>query len=261
MFWTGDRVKEQHIVTLKCFLKKEDIVLPDKEEPKMNARRHQGNVNLDSEVNRLAATPPSVVQRLLLACGVVGPVLFIVTFLIEGVTRPGYNSLVFPVSALESGPLGWIQVANFIVFGFFIGGFAVGLRKALVGGIGVIWLPLLEGVVALGLLGDGIFTHDPLHTVCDVVTFTSALVVCIIFARRFAGDSRWRGWATYSIVTGILLVVFLTTFGVAMTHHGPAGLFEKLAILVRAIWTILLAARLLVRPGRLSPQEEIQLTF
>jgi len=224
----------------------------------MNARRHQDNVNLDSEVSRPIAAPPSIVLRLLLACGIVGPTLFIVTFLIEGATRPGYNSLVFTVSALENGPFGWIQIANFIVFGLFIGGFAVGLRKALVGGIGAIWLPLLEGVVALGLIGDGIFTHDPLHTVCDVVTFTSALVVCIIFARRFAGDSRWRGWATYSIVTGILLVVFLTTFGVLMTHHGPAGLFEKLAILVRAIWTILLAAQLLARPERLSPRETMQ---
>ena len=220
----------------------------------MTTRPHESNVNPDSGVSGLVTTPQSVVQRLLLACGVVGPVIFIATFLIEGATRLGYNSLLLPVSALENGPLGWMQVANFIVFGLFIGGFAVGLRKALVGGIGVIWLPLLEGFVALGLIGDGIFTHDPLHTVCDILTFTSALLVCLIFARRIAGDSRWRGWAIYSIVTGILLVAFLITFGVAMTHNGPAGLFEKLAILVRAIWTVLLAARLLAGTS-LSPQD------
>lgn len=220
----------------------------------MNARPHQDNMNPDSGVSELVATSPSVVQRLLLACGIVGPVLFIVTFIIEGATRPAYNSLLLTVSALENGSLGWIQVANFIVFGFFIAGFAIGLRNALVAGIGVTSLPLFEGFVALGLIGDGIFTHDPLHTVCDVLTFTSALVVCIIFARRVARDPRWKGWATYSIVTGILLVVLLTTFGVAMSLHGPAGLFEKLAVLVRATWTVLLAVRLLARPGRLSPQ-------
>lgn len=221
----------------------------------MNARPHQDNVNPDSGVIGLVATSSPVIQRLLLACGIVGPVLFVVTFLIEGATRPGYNSLLLTVSALENGPLGWMQIANFIVFGLFIGGFAIALRKALGAGIGVTWLPLFEGLVALGLIGDGIFTHDPLHTVFDVLTFTSALVVCIIFARCIARDSRWSGWATYSIVTGILLVVFLTTFGVAMTHNGPAGLFEKLAILVRAIWTVLLAARLLAGPGRLLPQK------
>ena len=221
----------------------------------MNVRPHQDNRNPESGVSGPIATSPSIVQRLLLACGIVGPVLFIVTFIIAGITRPGYNSLLLTVSALENGPLGWIQVVNFIVFGLFIAGFAIGLRNALVAGFGVIWLPLFEVLVALGLIGDGIFPRDPLHTACDILTFTSALIVCIIFARRVAGDPRWHGWATYSIVTGILLVVLLTTFGVSMSHHGPAGLFEKLAILVRAIWTVLLAALLLASPGRLSPQK------
>ena len=221
----------------------------------MNVPPHQDNMNPYNGVSGLVATSPSIIQRLLLACGIVGPVLFIVTFIIEGATRPGYNSLLLTVSALENGPLGWIQVVNFIVFGLFIAGFAIGLRNALVAGFGATWLPLFEGLVALGLVGDGIFTHDPLHTVCDILTFTSALIVCIIFARRVAGDSRWRGWAIYSIVIGILLVVLLTAFGVSMSHHGPAGLFEKLAILVRAIWTVLLAARLLASPGRLSPRK------
>jgi hypothetical protein len=243
MFWTADRMKE-------------DIELPGMEEPKMNARRHQDNVNLDSKVNRFVAAPSFVVQRLLLACGVVGPVLFNVTYLIEGVSRPGYNSLILPISALEAGSLGWIQDANFIVFGLLIGCFAVGLRKAFIRGFGAVVVPLLEGFVMLGLIGDGIFTRDPLHTACDILTFTAAVATSLVCARRFAGDPRWRGWAAYSIATAILAVIFLILFGVAMTHNGPAGLFEKLATLIRSIWTFLLAIRLLIRPGSLLPQEE-----
>jgi Protein of unknown function (DUF998) len=221
----------------------------------MNTQPGKYNPNPGSEVGGLITAPQPVVQRLLLACGVVGPVLFNVTYLIEGATRPGYNSLRLTVSALESGPLGWIQVANFIVFGLLIGCFAVGLRKALVRGFGATLLPLLEGFAMLGLIGDGIFTRDPLHLFCDILALAPGVVASFVFARRFAGDPRWRGWATYSIVTAILAVVLLIAFGVALTHNGPAGLFEKMATLVRSTFLLLLAARLLASPGRLAPQE------
>jgi hypothetical protein len=32
------------------------------------------------------------ITRVLLACGVIGPLLFIIMFLIEGATRPGYSA-------------------------------------------------------------------------------------------------------------------------------------------------------------------------
>ena len=195
-------------------------------------------------------------QRLLLACGVVGPVLFILAFLIEGLTRPGYSSLTQTISSLEAGPLGWMQQANFIVFGLLMAGFAAGLRLALVPGIGSLWGPLLEGVVALGLIGDGIFTQDPLHTLCDIVTFTAAMGVCFVLARRFAADARWRGWAAYSIATALLMVVCLIAFGINLRHHGDAGLFERLAVLVRSLWTVLFVARLLTGTS-LAPREEL----
>lgn len=193
--------------------------------------------------------------QLLLVCGVVGPVLFVVAFLLEGVTRPEYHSLVQSISSLEAGPTGWVQQLNFIVFGLFMASFAAGLRLTLVRGVGSLWGPLFEGVVALGLIGDGIFTQDPLHTLFDIVTFSAAMGVCFVLARRFASDARWRGWALYSVATALLMVLFLVAFGVNLTHHGEAGLFERLAVLVRSLWTVLFVVRLL-SGTTLSPQEE-----
>ncbi|HEV7214556.1 MAG TPA: DUF998 domain-containing protein [Chloroflexota bacterium] len=200
----------------------------------------------------------STARRFLLACGIVGPPLFIVAFLVEGVTRAGYNGLTQPISSLEAGPLGWMQQVNFLVFGLLIACFAVALRMALIQGIGSFWGPLLEGFVALGLVGDGIFTQDPLHTIWDVVTFTAAMGVCFVLARRFATDARWRGWATYSIATAVLMVLCLVLFGGNLRHHGDAGLFERLAVLVRSLWTVLFIARLLRGTG-FSPQPEVSL--
>jgi hypothetical protein len=90
----------------------------------------------------------------LLACGVIGPPVFIVVFLIEdAVIRPaGYSALGHPVSGFAIGELDWVQTATFFVTGLLLLGFAVGLRSAPLrrygGGIRV---PVLFGLTALGL--------------------------------------------------------------------------------------------------------------
>jgi len=48
--------------------------------------------------------------------GVAGAVLFTTIYLIEGMTRPDYNALQQPISALSLGPGGWLQQANFILY-------------------------------------------------------------------------------------------------------------------------------------------------
>ncbi len=222
-----------------------------KSEPGINGRFNESSVNSDS-------TAKSLVTRGLLACGVVGSVLFNTVYLIEGVTRSQYDAWKQPISSLSMGSSGWMQRADFIVFGLFIACFAIGLRKALAGGIGATWVPLLQGLVALGLLGDGVFTQDPVHTLCDILTFSSIVVLCFVFARRFVRNPFWRYWATYSIATAILGVGFLTAFGVAMTLKGPAGFFERLATLAVSIWTILIAARLMSGSEHSSSQDQVQ---
>src|SRR5260221_12460139 len=69
--------------------------------------------------------------RLLLAGGLVGPLLFIVVLLIEGATRPGYNAWRHFGSQLSLGDQGWEQIANFLICGVLCVGFALGLRRVL----------------------------------------------------------------------------------------------------------------------------------
>src|SRR6266704_1657607 len=56
------------------------------------------------------------ITRLLLACGVIGSLLFIIVFLIEGATRPGYSAWRHAVSQLCLGDQGWMNSVN-IFFG------------------------------------------------------------------------------------------------------------------------------------------------
>lgn len=65
-------------------------------------------------------------QRILLTCGVIAPLFFIVMFLIEGATRADYSPLRQPVSSLAIGEMGWTQTLNFLVTGSLLLIFAFG---------------------------------------------------------------------------------------------------------------------------------------
>ena len=64
-------------------------------------------------MNQTEVTAPST--RWLLAGGVIGPVLFVLVFLVEGATRPGYSAWRNFVSQLSLSDQGWEQVANFLI--------------------------------------------------------------------------------------------------------------------------------------------------
>ena len=66
----------------------------------------------------------------LLLCGVIGPVIFVVSFVVQGALRSGYDALRHPVSSLSIGPAGWVQMATFWLTGLLIAAYAVGLRRA-----------------------------------------------------------------------------------------------------------------------------------
>ena len=70
------------------------------------------------------------VRSRLLLCGVLGPVIFVASFLVQGAVRSGYDALRHPVSSLSLGSAGWVQMATFWVTGLLIAAYAVGLRRA-----------------------------------------------------------------------------------------------------------------------------------
>ncbi len=178
----------------------------------------------------------SKTQIALLAAGF-GGVLFVLTFLIQGVMAPGYDTRRETISALEFTSLGLAQRINFFVFGLMLMAFALALRGELGAGRGAVLIPTFQCLAGVGVAGDAIFIHEPLHMVCDLIAFNSALLVLFFFAWRFSRESHWKGWA-------LLMMAFLTAFGIANHFGGPAGAFEKLASFTRTPWSVLLVLKL-----------------
>ncbi len=188
---------------------------------------------------------PRALLLWLLLCGTMGPALFDAVYLIEGVTRPGYDAWRQAISTLMVGPGGWIQQANFIVLGVITLGVAVVWRRILKGGVCATWYPIMRGIEGFSLIMIGFSLTDPLHTFWLFMIIGAMMAGLFIIARRFWGDPNWRGWVFYSVASGVLINVFIALFGIANAHRFEyAGVLERVATNIEAIWGLVLLGRL-----------------
>ena len=213
-------------------------------------------------------------MKKLLYVGVVGPLLFIVVFIVEGLTRPGYSAWRNFVSQLATGPGGWVQVVNFLVYGALMVGFAIGLRRALVKGRASIAAPVLFVAYGLALVTAGIFVSDPalgypvgapqvhtthglIHGLAGLVTFTLLTIASFVMAWRFAAESG--RWAVYSALTGLLIIacfIASNTFSVmdasGSLANAPTGFVQRISIIGGWTWIAMVALHF-IRLSRPQP--------
>ena len=206
--------------------------------------------------------------KMLLTGGAIAGPLFVVTFLIEGITRLNYNPFRHPVSSLALGEYGWVQSANFIVAGLLTLAFAIGLRLALRPQKVSTWGSLLIAIWGIGLLGAGVFVTDPvsgyppgtaafiqnatahgaLHDQLSLLGFIALVAACFVFASRFYARGE-RGWAIYSVLTGILFAAGIVLASAAFSQNESlvafGGLLQRSAVIVGFTWQTLLAVHFL----------------
>jgi hypothetical protein len=194
----------------------------------------------------------------------VATVLFMVVATIQGSVRDGYDSWHQAISALSLGPGGWIQAINFVVFGAAVANTAPVWRQILAGGRGAVAYPALTAVIGISFVAVGFVPQDPapgydpaglalqaptalglVHLAIAGVTAACSVAGLFVMAARFAGDDNWRGWAAYSRVVAVLLIVCVAIYGVWSTRaSGFAGTFERVAIVIPLVWMFTFLRRL-----------------
>ncbi|MFF5244329.1 DUF998 domain-containing protein [Streptosporangium sp. NPDC000095] len=181
--------------------------------------------------------------------GASGALFFVLVFLIDGLTRPGYSPVRHPVSALALGARGWIQISNFVVSGAAI----------TVGGVSIATAgrqPLLGGMLAifgLGLVASG-FRMDPmrgyppgtpegdpadvtvshkLHDYAGAVVFFSLPVTAAVAAFVLPEVA----WKVVSAVAAAALMAASYAFGKAWERDSPrTGLVQRAFIVPGWLW-------------------------
>jgi hypothetical protein len=204
-----------------------------------------------------------------LSCGVIGPLLFVVGFLIEGATRPGYSPWRHVVSQLSLGDQGWINSLLMFICGLFLLGFAFGLKRAFSGAKGSVWGPRLTLLCGVLLIIAAIFPINPalgyppgdtpsyslhglIHALAGTIFFGCLSALCFVIGQRLVGNPDWKGWGFSSRLTGVMVAGFylLTAVVTTLDMNGllpdaPGGLLERLSIISGLGWIMLLALRLL----------------
>jgi hypothetical protein len=204
-----------------------------------------------------------------LVAGVLAGPVFVITFLIEGATRAGYDALRQPVSSLAIGEPGWIQQANFFVTALLTLALAAGLRPALrASGRRSGAAPILVAIMGIGLAGAGAFVADPyngyppgtplipverttvgvLHDMFSALLFGGFAVLFIVLGRRFLRQRR-TGWAWYSFVSAVAFVVAfaLTSVGLNQVEGlaNIAGLWQRTTLVIGFTWLSVVSLHLL----------------
>jgi hypothetical membrane protein len=195
--------------------------------------------------------------------GTVGPVLFFVVLLVEGAVRPGYRPLHDTISELSFGPRGWIQTANFLVFGILFMVFARGVKASLDDSRAARLGGTLLSLIALGVLGCGLFRAEPwppssmsptglLHLTCAIVVFALLPVATGVMIRAFVADVRWRSLAPATSLTSFVTLALLVGGIAFMSPPGQpsrigndnAGLIQRIDVAVFLAWQIAVARRI-----------------
>jgi hypothetical protein len=221
-------------------------------------------IGMDSSSNLTEDTK----TKALLTCGAISGPLFIIVFLIEGATRADYSPFLHPISSLSYGELGWMQATNFIISGLLFLTFAIGLRRVFrvetEPSNGRVWGPILIAIIAICLIGAGLFTSDPLngyppgtplmsmerslsgfiHDSFGAPVFLGLPIACFMFSRRFAMQGR-RDWSSYSVLSGIIMLTFFVLADAGFFQVpilvDVAGLLQRISITVGWMWISLLA--------------------
>ncbi|MET8504219.1 DUF998 domain-containing protein [Streptomyces sp. NPDC004787] len=192
----------------------------------------------------VSAVPASrSAARWVQAGGVVAGPLFLAVGLAQGFARDGFDFTRNAISQLALGEAGWIQTASFVLTGALLLAGATGLRRALRGGPGGTWGPVLVGVfgasfwVAAAFPADAgagfpagapettvMSGHGAVHMFGGMIGYLALCAAFVVLARPLA-DRGLRGRAVASrVVPVVVLAGFMASAASVLSFTAGAGL-------------------------------------
>lgn len=214
--------------------------------------------------------PPLSVRitKSLLGYGVIAGPIYVVVAAVQMFARDGYDPTRHAVSQLVNGPLGWIQVANFVITGAMTIAAAVGVRRAMGPGGQSAWAAALLGAYGGGLIVAGMFKADPsdgfppgtppgvgeiswhgmTHFAVAGLGFACLVAACFVTGSWFA-RRRELPWGWFSRTTGVVFAAAFVWMA-SGTGGGTAILMFTAAVMLVWGWLAAVSAKLYRSAGR-----------
>ncbi|GAB1416278.1 hypothetical protein MASR2M117_25160 [Paludibacter sp.] len=188
--------------------------------------------------------------------GIIAPIVFVLIFTIEGLFRENYSATKNFISELSIGDRGWIQIANFLIFGFLFFVFNVGLmqefRKRGLSLTG----PILFLILASCYFFSGPFVTDPgtiftqqksvhgiIHGVLGAMVFLLMTVSSWTFLKLFKKEKEFKSLKNVTLFFATILTLSLIVFTYATKVPSSEnifpnmnGFFQRLALIPFMVW-------------------------
>lgn len=196
----------------------------------------------------------AVRARQLALAGIVGPVAFALAAVIGATQPPGYSHVDNFVSELaaEGSEARGLMTIGFLVFGVCILVVACSLLVLRPAATALVVVVALSGA---GTLMAGTFscdrgcpakgetsTHQELHNVSSVITFSAWIVAPFVAARQLRGSR----FARASLVLGGVELAFGLALGSMSDRQpdDPVGLLQRIVLVAVGVWFVLIALEL-----------------
>ncbi len=205
-------------------------------------------------------------DRVLMACGVVGPAAFTTAWVVGTIRQPGYSVSDEHISGLAAPDARTPNVmrVGFITFGACAVGFAVALDRRLRDGIGGAGMgPALMAGSGLAIVAAGVLRRDRMsnfpppgapatrqsltndgHDLASVTAQITGTLGLLALARRFARDPALRDLSGPAIGAAVTSSGAMAWFARAVTRPGN-GIVQRVGVSIPQIFMARTAARLL----------------
>ncbi|MDX1684090.1 MAG: DUF998 domain-containing protein [Saprospiraceae bacterium] len=186
--------------------------------------------------------------------GIAGPVIFTIVIIIGAALRSDYNHLHNFISELGATGTSNAWLMNYVGFlasGILITLFGIALISSLPKKAMTMTGSILILLFGVGMFFDSFFSCDPgcppngsqealMHDGISFFMFLFAIIGTILLGLSFRKLPLWKGFSTYSIVTGIVALIFLILMIYSMDSRVLTGLWQRLHLLTVFLWMVLI---------------------
>jgi hypothetical membrane protein len=195
-------------------------------------------------------------------CGVAGPVLFTVAWVVSSLRQSGHSAVEVQLSGLAARGARdpQIMVAGFVVLGACSIVFGAALGRVTAPRSAGPWLVVVAGAAAVAagvfrrdhllLAGPGFAGeswHNQVHDVVSGVAYGAMLAAPLVLGRRFRDDPDWAGVSRPVQVLALGSAVALAVFAFRVVEPWN-GVVQRIAVTLALSAEILIAARMLTVP-------------
>lgn len=199
-----------------------------------------------------------MLRKSLLYCGLVAPVLYVITAILGAAARTDYSHIVNAISELLSygAPNKAILDVIFNIYGALLLAFAIGgfialknaprlCRVAMGVFIGIQILSFSWGFFPMDPIGTETTFAGIMHNIIGGVVAFASIIIPLLMGLGWRKESNSKGYAIYSIITSAIIFISGLT-GVLLGTYGLLvfGLFERVTIGSYELWIFITALKL-----------------